>query len=241
MSGEILTLVSDAHFGSGADEPERRRSFVRFLESLHGTSRLVVAGDLFQFWFDLGRTMPKGYFDVLAALHALRRSGTRIDYLAGNHDYWRSRFFHDELGVETHSGALELHAQGRRLYVLHGDGAGPGDRGYKLLRKFVRSPFVIGTARLLHPDLLQAVARVAGSMSRTYTNERPPDLERLEAVARGGFERGADAVILGHVHTQLHRQMAGGELVVIGDWLELRSFVQLESGRFRLGRFSEPR
>ena len=241
MSGEILTLVSDAHFGSGADEPERRRSFVRFLESLHGTSRLVVAGDLFQFWFDLGRTIPKGYFDVLAALHALRRSGTRIDYLAGNHDYWRSRFFHDELGVETHSGALELHAQGRRLYVLHGDGAGPGDRGYKLLRKFVRSPFVIGTARLLHPDLLQAVARVAGSMSRTYTNERPPDLERLEAVARGGFERGADAVILGHVHTQLHRQMAGGELVVIGDWLELRSFVQLESGRFRLGRFSEPR
>jgi UDP-2,3-diacylglucosamine hydrolase len=241
MSSEILTLVSDAHFGSGADEAERRRSFVRFLDSLHGTTRLVVAGDLFQFWFDLGRTMPKGYFDILAALHALRRSGTRIDYLAGNHDYWRSGFFRDELGVDTHCGPLELQAQGRRVLVLHGDGAGPGDLGYKLLRRIVRSRLVVGAARLLHPDLLQSVARAAGSMSRTYTNQRPPDLARLEAVARSGFERGADAVVLGHVHTQLHRQMRGGELVVIGDWLELRSFVQLESGRFRLGRFSEPR
>jgi UDP-2,3-diacylglucosamine pyrophosphatase LpxH len=83
-ASEVLVFVSDAHFGAGSREPERRRSFLRFLRTLHGTSRLVIAGDLFQFWFDLGRTVPQGFFDILAGLHALRASGTAIDYLGGN-------------------------------------------------------------------------------------------------------------------------------------------------------------
>lgn len=237
MNDAVVTFVSDAHFGSGADEQERRRTFVRFLDSLHGTDRLIVAGDLFQFWFDLGSTMPKGFFDVLAALHRLRGTGTRIDYLGGNHDYWRSRFFPDELGVDIHPGSLSLEVQGRRVLVLHGDGEGPGDHGYKLLRRVVRSPVTIGAARLVHPDLLAAIARHAGVVSRAHTDRRPPDLERLEAVARAGFARGHDAVVLGHVHVQLQRALQDGELLVIGDWLELRSYVRLVGGRFELGRW----
>jgi UDP-2,3-diacylglucosamine hydrolase len=239
VNDAVLTFVSDAHFGSGPDELVRRRTFTRFLDSLHGTDRLIVAGDLFQFWFDLGRTMPKGFFDVLAALHRLRLSGTRIDYLGGNHDYWRSRFFPDELGVEIHSGPFALEAQGRRVLVLHGDGEGPGDHGYKLLRRFVRSPLTIGAARLLHPDLLATIAQRAGLVSRAHTDQRPPDLARLEAVARAGFARGHDAVVLGHVHVQIHRQLEGGELLVIGDWLDLKSYVRLVGGRFELGRWNE--
>jgi UDP-2,3-diacylglucosamine hydrolase len=124
------------------------------------------------------------------------------------------------------------------VLVLHGDGCGPGDLGYKFLRRVVRAPWVIGAARLLHPDLLQAVARSMGRASRVHTDRRPPDLSRLEAVARDGFARGYDAVVLGHVHTQVHRRFDAGELLVIGDWLELRSFVQLEAGTFLPGRWT---
>ncbi len=239
MTDDTVVFTSDAHFGSGLHEPERRRSFTSFLSSLHGIGRLVVAGDLFEFWFDLGGTIPKGYFDVLAALHDLRRSGTRIDYLAGNHDFWRGDFFRRELGVETHRGALELSAQGRRILVLHGDGEGPGDRGYKLLRALLRSGLAVGVARALHPDLLQAIARVAGGLSRTHTESRPADRRRLDEVARAGFARGFDAVVLGHVHLQLHERLPGGELLVIGDWIELRSFVRLAGGVFQPGRYRD--
>jgi UDP-2,3-diacylglucosamine pyrophosphatase LpxH len=58
----------------------------------------------------------------------------------------------------------------------------------------------------------------------------------LDAVARAGFARGFDAVVLGHVHLQLHERLPGGELIVVGDWLELRSFVRLEGGVFSTGR-----
>jgi UDP-2,3-diacylglucosamine hydrolase len=239
MHDGAVVFVSDAHFGSGAAEPERRRGFVRFMGSLHGSERVVIAGDLFQFWFDLGGSIPSGYFDILEALSRLRRSGTRVDYLAGNHDYWRGDFFRRELGIETHAGELILTTQGRRIRVSHGDGEGPGDRGYKLLRRVVRSPVVVGAARLVHPALLYGAAHAMGRWSRAHTGMRPPDTARLEAAARTTFARGFDALVLGHVHAQLHRHLPGGELLVIGDWLELRSWVRLQGGTFTTGRWQE--
>jgi len=234
-----VVFVSDAHFGSGAGEPERRASFVRFLDAQHGCERLVIAGDLFQFWFDLGRTIPQGYFDILDAVYRLRRSGTQVDYLAGNHDYWRGAFFTRELQVDVHAGPLEFEAQGRRVHVAHGDGQGPGDAGYKFLRAVVRSPLVIGAARAVHPDLLHAFAHAAGRWSRVHTDQRPPDHARLEAVAQAAWDRGYDAVVLGHVHVQLQlqHQTPHRELIVIGDWLDLRSYVTLESGIFTPSRW----
>lgn len=237
MSG-VVFFVSDMHFGWAADEAERRRSFLRFLDAASGCERLVIAGDLFDFWFDLGRTMPKGFFDVLSGLRHLRRSGTPIDYTAGNHDYWRSSFFRDELGIDTHAGGLDLELQGRRIRVQHGDGLGPGDSGYKVLKRVLRSPLTIGAARLLHPDLLQALARRLGGLSRAHTGTQPPDAARLEAAASAAFARGYDALVLGHVHAQVHRHLDGGELLVIGDWLDLQSYVRLEDGRFTPGRFT---
>jgi len=239
MESNDVVFVSDAHFGWSADEAARRASFRRFLASLHGTGRVIVVGDLFQFWFDLGRTMPKGFFDILEALHRLRESGTRVDYLAGNHDYWRSDFFRAELGIETHPGRLDLDLQGRRLRIQHGDGTGPGDHGYKFLKRVLRSPAVIGAARLTHPDLVHAFARWVGEQSRTHTESRPPAPARLEAAAADAFADGRDALVMGHVHTQVHRRLAGGELVVIGDWLDLRSFVRLSRGAFTPGRWED--
>ena len=239
MASPSVVFVSDAHFALPVDaaERQRRRSFLDFLASLHGVEQLVIAGDLFQFWFDLGGTLPKGHFDVLEGLARLRRSGTRIDYLAGNHDYWRSRFFRDELGIDTYPEGLELATQGRRVLVLHGDGAGPGDHGYKMLKRVVRHPATIALGRTLHPDTLYALARRVDRWSHRHTSQQHLDEGRLETAARQVFARGFDALVLGHVHTQLHRRLEGGELVVIGDWLTLFSFVRLQGGVFTPGRW----
>ncbi len=235
-------FVSDAHFALPVDAAERRRraTFLSFLESLHGVSHLVLDGDLFQFWFDLGKTMPKGYFEILDGLLRLRRSGTRIDYLAGNHDYWRSPFFRDELGIETHATDLVLETQGRRILVAHGDGKGPGDHGYKILKRVVRHPWTIALARALHPDVLDACARRMDRWSHAESAPLAVDARRLEAAAQAAFARGFDALVLGHVHTQMHQRLQDGELVVLGDWLTLFSYVRLEAGVFTPCRWPPP-
>ncbi len=239
MSSAKIVFVSDAHFALPLDAAERRRrqTFVDFLDSIAGAERLVVAGDLFQFWYDLGSTIPKGYFDLLEALARLRRAGTAIDYVAGNHDFWRSGFFREQLGIETHRDGLDLRAQSRRIRVLHGDGAGPGDHGYKLLKRVLRHPITTGVARVLHPDVLYALARRMDRASHARTSNRPIDAARLDAAARETFDRGYDALVMGHVHTQVHKQLEGGELVVLGDWLELFSYAVLENGSFTTARW----
>jgi UDP-2,3-diacylglucosamine hydrolase len=241
VSDETILFVSDLHFGRQIDDFERQRrdSFFRFLEAHAGVPRLVIAGDLFQFWFDLGSTIPRGYFDILQALARLRSSGSRIDYLAGNHDWWRGRFWEDELGVTIHPGDLTLQVQGRRILVQHGDGVGPGDHGYKLLKRVLRHPLSRALARLLHPDLLLATAHRMDRLSHGHTSQQPIDIDRLRSAARDAFASGHDALVLGHVHTQLHETVDTGELLVIGDWLTLHSYVQLHDGVFTSGRWHD--
>ena len=239
MSDETMVFVSDLHFGLPLDDAERQRrdSFFRFLESLHGVDRLIINGDLFQFWFDLGDTMPKGYFDILQALAALQARGTRIDYLAGNHDWWRGDFWERELGVTVHPGDLEIVAQGRRILVQHGDGVGPGDHGYKFLKRILRHPITMSIARALHPDLVLRMAHRLDRISHSHTSEQPIDTPRLHAAAALAFAQGYDTLILGHVHAQVHEKLDGGELLVIGDWLSLHSYIKLEAGTLTGMRF----
>lgn len=240
MSDETILFVSDLHFGRHVDDFERQRrdSFFRFLRAHAGVDRLVIAGDLFQFWFDLGSTLPKGYFDILQALARTRAQGTRVDYLAGNHDWWRGGFWEQELGVTTHPGDLELHTQGRSILVQHGDGVGPGDHGYKFLKRVLRHPLARGAARVLHPDLLLSLAHGADRLSHRHTSTRRIDRPRLHAAALQAFAAGHDALVLGHVHTQVHESLPGGELLVIGDWLTLHSYVRLEAGVLTPGRWT---
>lgn len=244
VSRSSIVFVSDLHFGLPVDRGERQRrdSFLRFLVAIRGVERLVIAGDLFQFWFDLGATIPQGHFDILRGLATLRESGTTVDYLAGNHDYWRGPFFGRELGIAVHAGDLSVETQGRRILVKHGDGAGPGDLGYKLFKRFARHPLSIAAARLVHPDLLLAVARRLDRASHQTSSQQLPDRRRLLAAAHQAWAAGFDALIMGHVHVQLLEDIDGKQLCVIGDWLTLRSFVTLHDGRLTAGRWEdEPR
>jgi UDP-2,3-diacylglucosamine hydrolase len=239
VSDETNLFVSDLHFGRHLDDFERQRrdSFFRFLQAHVGVDRLIIAGDLFQFWIDLGQTLPKGYFDILQALAQFRARGARIDYLAGNHDWWRGAFWEDELGITIHPGDLELRAQGRRLLVQHGDGVGPGDHGYKLLKRFLRHPGTRAVVRRLHPDLVLNLAHRLDRFSHRHTSQQPVDKQRLHTAARHAFRQGYDGLVLGHVHAQIHETLPEGEFAVIGDWLTLHSYIRLQSGVLMPGRW----
>jgi len=166
MAGLPVVFFSDAHLGaeSKAREAGREARLHSFLKSLGGRiSRLIIVGDLFDFWFEYRSAIPRRYFATLELLGRLRSAGIEMDYLNGNHDFWLGPFLSDDLGIRTHHGAMTLEHDGRRIWIHHGDALVGGDHGYRLLKRVLRHPASIALYRLIHPDFGIPLARWVSS------------------------------------------------------------------------------
>jgi UDP-2,3-diacylglucosamine hydrolase len=238
--------ISDAHLGSAPNPLEREARLVRFLNQLRGqTEQLYIVGDLFDFWFEYRHAVPRGGFRALHAIAGLVDSGTHVSYLGGNHDFWCGTYLAREVGLDVRPSPITVEHQGRRIFLAHGDGLGPGDTGYRMLKAVLRNPAAIALYRWLHPDLGIPLAHRVSAVSRVHTKGRDPYLMRMSRhVASPQYAQGHDVVLVGHVHDPMHlRDDAGREFLVIGDWIDAFSFVRLAAGRFSLLRFvpgSEP-
>jgi len=243
MSAEAVVFMSDAHLGAESREREAPREalLVDFLENLPArASELIVLGDLFDFWFEYASSIPRRHFRVLSALAELRRRGLPITYLGGNHDFWVGSFLRDEVGVRLHDGALAMDAQGRRLWIHHGDGLIGGDIGYKVLKKILRHPASVALYRTIHPDLGIPFASWVSGTSRHSRDQRVLDGERLvREIARPRFAEGFDGVMVGHFHQVFEHHEDGRDFFVLGDWIQRFSYAVLEGGALRLERWTE--
>jgi UDP-2,3-diacylglucosamine hydrolase len=238
MSERSVVFLSDAHLGveSSAREADRTARLHAFLASLPGrASELYIVGDLFDFWFEYGTAIPRRFFPTLTALQRLREAGVAITYLNGNHDFWLGTFFRDTLGIRTVDGGVTVEAQGRRLFVHHGDGLVGGDLGYKLLRGILRSRACIGLYGLLHPDLGIPLALAVSRWSRHSRPDGPLRPDRLwREIAEPRFASGHDAVLVGHFHEAYERREDGREFFVLGDWIGRFTYAELRDGRIEL-------
>ena len=238
MADLPVVFFSDAHLGaeSKAVEAEREARLHRFLASLVGRiSRLVIVGDLFDFWFEYRTAVPRRCFPTLELLGRLRAAGIPIDYLTGNHDFWLGPFLSEDLGIATHDGAMTLEREGRRIWIHHGDALIAGDHGYRVLKRVLRNPVNIALYRLIHPDLGIPLARWVSGGSRHAQGQRPLEAERLwNEVAAPRFAEGFDAVVIGHFHHAYERREGGRELFVLGDWIRHFTYLELQAGRLSL-------
>ncbi len=229
-----MYFVADAHLGAEAAEREAGRlaALHDFLRSLPGrAAALVIVGDLFDFWFEYRTAIPRRYFGTLALLRRLREAGVTLTYLNGNHDFWLGRFLAEEIGVDTRDGAYTVEAQGRRVWVHHGDGLVGGDLGYRLLKRVIRDPVSIWLYGLIHPDLGIPLAHAVSRWSRQSRPDRPPDQDRLwREIAVPRFAEGYDTVVIGHFHQAFERRERAGKFVVVGDWIDRLTYAVLENG-----------
>jgi len=244
MQPTSVFFIADAHLGVESAEREGARTarLHDFLDSLPGrASSLYIMGDLFDFWFEYRTAIPRRHFGTLARLSRLRDAGVDIAYLNGNHDFWLGTFFRDSLGIRTVDGAISVEAQGRRIWLHHGDGLMGGDLGYKFLRGVLRSRTCIALYGLLHPDLGIPLAHAVSRWSRHSRGDgplRPDPLWREIAVP--AFEKGHDAALIGHFHHAYERRESGREFFVLGDWIERFTYVELSEGRLELKTWPAP-
>lgn len=221
-------IVSDLHLGVASTETERL--FDSYLSAITNKVRtLVINGDLFDFWFEWKTVIPRRGFRTLAALAALRDSGTEILYIAGNHDCWGGEVLREDVGVQYNVGPWEGSIGDWRVRVEHGDGLRETeDRKYRLVRPVMRSPLAIGLFRRIHPDWATRLASGSSSASRTYAARDGGAGLRSIAHARLEAEPQLDVVVYGHSHVAtLERVGATQVFANAGSWLDAPTYIEI--------------
>ena len=246
LASSPLYFVSDAHLGSAEGPPQREAWLLQLLDRVRREAAgLFIVGDLFDFWFEYRHAIPKVTFRVARALAGCIDAGIPVVYLGGNHDFWVGPWLEHELGVRSFDDAIHVRLQDRIVYLAHGDGLGPGDTGYKVLKKVLRHPWAISAYRVLHPDFGIPFASFASHLSRSK-DKLPPEIllpRVVRDVVRPALSRGASAMVMGHLHLAAHylETSADGtrEFLLLGDWIELFTYARMEDGRFTLLRRTE--
>jgi len=245
MSFERTLVASDAHLGAAPVVAER--TFLDFLSAVPGmTNDLLLAGDVFDFWFEYRTVVMREHFDALRVLADVVDAGVRVRMVGGNHDAWFGSFLRDEVGVQILEGPLVTPVGGRRTYLAHGDGLAGGDWAYRLFKTVSRSPPARGLFRWLHPDLaipaVKRISRTSGEPRPGRKSRRRADRLSEDAVDRLRDDPGLDLVIYGHSHRpELQEVEEGRHYLNAGDWLRHFTYGVVTPASVRLLEWRTPR
>jgi len=237
-----IIMVSDLHFGADYPKaaPDREKKFCRFLESLPAhAEELWILGDLFEFWMEYQKVIPKSHFGVLHGLRKLVERGMRVHYLSGNHDFNLGRFFEQELGLHVHDGPVTATLQGRHCLLLHGDGLAESDRLYRLTKWIMRHPWSNRAFQWFHPDLGIGLARHLSGLSRDKHDNRPRFMDEYEKAAIKLLGQGHEIVVHGHTHCGFVKEVPGGLWVNSGEWLQRLEYLVMSQGAFELKTYPD--
>ncbi len=229
-------ITSDIHLGAVPRGTER--AFLEFLDHVGAEGeKLLIAGDLFDFWFEYGEVILGRHFRVLAALAELVDAGIEVLLTGGNHDAWGGGFLRDHVGMTFHPDRVRTEIAGRTALMVHGDGLGRGDLHYRALKALIRSRPLVGAFRVLHPELGLRIARRASS-TKTKAGPTPEEgsMDRSRFLEEWALEQLAAEpdlgwVVCGHSHRPAVSQAAPGQYYLNGgDWLTHWSYITVNDG-----------
>ena len=242
-----LYFASDQHFGAPTPEQSfpREQKFVAWLDEItHDATALFLLGDLFDFWFEYKTVVPKGFVRVLGKLAELSDRGIPIYFFVGNHDLWMTDYFEKELNIPVFHDNQAYTFDGKTFLIGHGDGKGPGDKGYKRMKKVFVHPFSKWLFRWLHPDIGVKLAQylsvknklISGAEDVKFLGEENEWL--VKYTKRKLTQKHYDYFVFGHRHLPL--QLAVGEnstYVNLGDWIGYFTYGVFDGEKFELKKF----
>jgi UDP-2,3-diacylglucosamine hydrolase len=244
-------IVSDVHLNVAQDGHDRMAHFAAFLRQIDPShvERVILLGDLFDFWFEYRQVIFSGYFDVLRAFADLKDQGVEFHFVCGNHDFWAGRFLRESLGFIIHPEPTMLEFYGQRVLLAHGDGVNKKDYAYRIYKRFARWRPAVWAFGLLHPDwamaIAQGVSRGSRHMQSTEDLSKGGEVHPVRIFAQETLAAGqADLVMCGHTHYPVIEEFptpdGTGRYVNPGDWLWHESYVEWDETGIRLARFSFP-
>lgn len=241
-----IYFASDFHLGVPNQQASREREdkIVRWLDSIKSdAAEIYLVGDIFDFWFEYSKAIPKGFIRFQGKLAELTDAGIKVTFFRGNHDMWMFDYFTKELGIEIVSNELVFERNGKKFYIHHGDGLGPGDAKYKFLKKIFRSRVCQWLFARIHPNFGIGVAlawshgsRVASMKKEEYKGE---EQEWLVTYCREMLKNEHfDYLIFGHRHLPLDIKLTDNSRYInLGEWINFSKYAVFDGADLTLMSF----
>jgi UDP-2,3-diacylglucosamine hydrolase len=244
-----IYFMSDAHLGAPDYESSllREKKLVRWLDMAKAdATEIFIVGDLFDFWFEYKRAVPRGFVRVLGKLAEIADSGIPITLFTGNHDMWIFDYLPKEIGLTLYREPITREWNGKKFYIGHGDGLGPGDHGYKFIKKVFASPFLQWCFARLHPNFGIWLANYFSRSSRAKTGSEDAKflgeqnewlVQYIQEVLKNEH---FDCFIFGHRHLPLQLTVNNSaEYVNLGDWLQYFTYATFDGQLVKLETFKD--
>lgn len=249
MEQKKIYFASDFHLGvpSLASSHEREKKICRWLDKIrHDAAEIFLVGDIFDFWYEYRYTVPKGTVRLLGKIAELTDAGIIVHFFTGNHDLWMKDYFTAELNVHVHHAPVTRTFAEQKFLIGHGDGLGPGDGWYKVLRFFFTNKVFQWMFSRLHPNLAFFIARRSSKRSRVATGDTDEkflgeEKEWLFLYCRDYLkENKIDYFIFGHRHLPLDLDVDGkARYINLGEWFNYFTYAVLEGKKLELKKFEE--
>ena len=233
-SSKKIYFLSDFHLGAPniTESLKREKKIIRFLDEIKNDAlEIFILGDLFDFWYEYKKVVPKGYVRILGKLAEITDSGIPVYFFVGNHDMWMNDYFQKELNIPVFFEPKEFFYNDKEFLIGHGDGLGPGDHGYKFIKKVFRNKACQWLFGILPPYIGMGIAGYFSRKSRAQTGQSDEvflgeDKEWLIQYSKEVLQKTHyDYFVFGHRHLPLNiRLTEKSRYLNLGDWIKYDSY-----------------
>jgi len=247
--GKKIYFISDFHLGVPTYEIslEREKKIVRWLNSIQSDVQILyLMGDIFDYWFEYRQAVPKGYIRLLGKLAELADAGVEMHYFTGNHDMWVFDYLPKEIGLQIHREPIQKTYNEVKFYLGHGDGLGPGDHGYKFIKKVFANPVSQWLFARLHPNTGISMMRYFSKKSRIAVGNSDEiflgdDKEWLVIHSKEILQqKHFDYFIFGHRHLPLDIKLnEKSRYINLGEWINHHTYAIFDGETLELKKFEK--
>jgi UDP-2,3-diacylglucosamine hydrolase len=241
-----IYFASDFHLGipDHASSLEREKRIVRWLDFVkQDATEIYLVGDLFDFWFEYDKVVPKGFVRLLGKLAEICDSGIPIHIFHGNHDLWMFGYLEQEIGCKVYSKPVEKEIYGKKFYIAHGDGIGPGQKWFKFILSIYRNYFFQRLFAFFHPSIGISLANWFSHRSKQNhfeenVNYLGDDKEFHILFAKEYLKQHPiDFFILAHRHLPMDKIIGSAHVINLGDWMSYNTYVVFDGEKAELKTF----
>jgi UDP-2,3-diacylglucosamine hydrolase len=247
-NGKKVYFASDVHLGLYPLDKSalREKHFVKWMDSIKSDAQvLFLLGDIFDFWHEYKRVIPKGFTRFLGKLCEFTDMGIEVHIFTGNHDIWMYDYLPSETGVVIHRKPIELVINNKLFFLGHGDGLVKAERGYLFLKSMFTNKILQWCFARLHPNLAMwfglwwsKSSRLSKGISENFLGD---DKEFQIIFARQTLTtKHYDYFVFGHRHLAMDYKLNNtSRLLNLGEWIYQNSYAEFNGTDIALRHYAK--